>query len=121
MREIYKVSASQIVVSDMHPEGMFSDVPNYPVNFDSRSYNVTTENPNGDTEIALLSAQAEYSAEIVRLATAGNPNRVGWAVYIVRASDGKMVALKSWGGFPDMTPVPEQEEPEPILEPEPGE
>lgn len=112
MRNIFIVNAKQIVVSDAHPEGTLSDVSNYPMLFDSRSFNATTENPNGDAEIALLSAQAEYSAEIVRLATAGNPNRVGWAVSIVRASDGKMVALKSWGGFPDMTPVPE---------PEPGE
>ena len=117
MREIYKVVASQIVVSETHPEGVFSDVPNYPVNFDSRSYNATVENPNGDTEIALLSAQAEYSAEIVRLATAGSPNRVGWTVTVARASDGKQLYLKSWGGFPDMTPVPTPEpEPEPELE-----
>lgn len=104
MREIYKVNATQIVISDAHPEGMLSDVSNYPMLFDSRSFNATTENPNGDTEIALLSAQAEYSAEIVRLATAGNPSRVGWTVSVVRASDGKQLYLKSIGGFPDMTP-----------------
>lgn len=107
MREIYKVNATQIVISDAHPEGTLTDVPNYPMLFDSRTFNATTENPNGDQEIALLSAQAEYSAEIVRLATAGNPNRVGWAVSVVRTSDGKLIALRSWGGFPDMTPQPE--------------
>lgn len=111
MRNIFIVNAKQIVVSDAHPEGTLSDVSNYPMLFDSRSFNVTTENPNGDAEIALLSAQSEYSAEIVRLATAGNPNRIGWAVSIIRASDGKMVALKSFGGFPDMTPHPEPDEP----------
>ena len=81
--------------------------------FDSRSYKATEQNPNGDEDIALLAAQAEYSAEIVRLATAENANRVAWAVSIVRASDGKQLYLKSEGAFPDMTPVPDEPEEEP--------
>lgn len=117
MRNIFTVIATQVVVSENNPQGVLSNVTNYPMPFDSRSYKATVENPNGDEEIALLAAQAEYSAEIVRLATADNPNRVAWTVSIVRASDGKQIYLKSFGAFPDMTPP----QPEPEPEPEQGE
>jgi len=112
MRNIFTVNATQVVVSESNPQGVLSNVTNYPMPFDSRTYKATTENPNGDEEIALLAAQAEYSAEIVRLATADSPFRVAWTVSIVRASDGKQLFLRSWGAFPDMTPAP-QPEPEP--------
>ena len=62
MRNIYIVNALQIVVSEQNPQGVLSTVPNYPKNFDSRSYKATEENPNGDEEIALMAAQAEFSA-----------------------------------------------------------
>ena len=95
---------------------MLSNVTNYPMPFDSRNYKATEQNPNGDEEIALLAAQAEYGAEIVRLATADNPNRVAWTVSVIRASDGKQLYLKSWGAFPDIVPTPEPEEPETPVE-----
>lgn len=107
-RNIFIVNATQVVISEQNPQGVLSNVTNYPMPFDSRSYKATEENPNGDESIALLAAQAEYSAEIVRLATAENPNRVAWTVSIVRASDGKQISLKSFGAFPDMTPASEE-------------
>ena len=107
-REIYKVFASQVVISTQNPQGVLSDIQGYPVSFDSRSYKATTDNPNGDGDIALMAAQANYSSEIVTLATADNSSRVSWAVYIIRCSDGKEVARKSFGAFPDMTPAPTQ-------------
>lgn len=114
MRNIYIVNATQVVVSENNPQGVLSNIPNYPMSFDSRNYKATEQNPNGDEEIALLAAQAEYSAEIVRLATADSPSRVAWNVSITRASDGKQIHLKSWGAFPFITPTPEPEpEPEP--------
>lgn len=115
MRNIFTVFATQVVISAQNPQGVLSNVTNYPMPFDSRSYKATEENPNGDESIALLAAQAEYSAEIVRLATADNANRVAWTVSIVRGSDGKQLYLKSYGDFPDMTP-PEPEEEEPVEE-----
>ena len=118
-RDIFTVYARQVVVSENNPQGVISDITNYPMPFDSRSYNATEQNPNGDEEIALLAAQAEYSAEIVRLATANNPNRVLWTVSIVRESDGRQIAAKWKGAFPDMTPSnPPASEPEgePTLE-----
>ena len=115
MRNIFTVYATQVVVSEQNPQGVLSNVTNYPMPFDSRSYKATESNPNGDEDIALMAAQAEYSAEIVRLATAENANRVAWAVSIIRASDGKQLYLKSSGAFPDMTPVPDaEEEPEEV-------
>ena len=116
MRNIFIVNATQVVVSENNPQGVMSNVTNYPMPFDSRSYKATEANPNGDEEIALLAAQAEYFAESLRLATADNPNRVAWSVSIVRASDGKQIALKSFGAFPDMTPVPEPTPEEPVEE-----
>ena len=113
MRQIYKVYATQVVTSESNPQGVLSDITGYPKPFDSRNYKATEQNPNGDEEIALLAAQADYSAEIAALATADSPNRVAWTVSIIRAGDGKQIALKSWGAFPDMTPPEPEPEPEP--------
>lgn len=113
-REIYKVFATQIVTSASNPQGVLSDIQGYPKPFDSRSYKATAENPNGEPEIALLAAQAEFKAEALALTMADAPTRVGWVVSIIRTSDGKEIDRKPWGGYPDMTPPePEQnEEPE---------
>ena len=109
MRNIFTVEAKQIVISEQNPQGVLSNVSGYPVQFDSRSYKATQDNPNGDESIALLAARANYSNQIVTLATADNANRVGWTVSIIRASDGKQIDLYSFGSFPDMTPAPEPE------------
>lgn len=113
-REIYKVFATQIVVSESNPQGVLSDISNFPKSFDSRNYKATQENPNGDRDIALLAAQAEFKNEALTLSTADSPNRVGWCVYIIRTSDGERIDRAAWGGYPDMAPAPEPEpEPEP--------
>ena len=109
-RNIYKVFATQIVVSESNPQGVLSDIQGYPKPFDSRNYKATAENPNGDRDIALLAAQADFKNEALTLSTADSPNRVGWCVYIIRTSDGERIDRKAFGGFPDMTPEPEQEE-----------
>lgn len=119
-RNIFIVDAKQVVISESNPQGVLSSIPNFPISFDSRSYKATAENPNGDESIALLAARANYSAEIVTLATAENANRVAWTVSVVRASDGKQIDLYSYGAFPDMTPAPEPEPEEEPIEPENG-
>lgn len=111
-REIYKVYATQIVISESNPQGVLSDIQGYPKPFDSRNYKATTENPNGDRDIALLAAQADFKNEALALSTADSPNRVGWCVYIIRTSDGERIDRKAFGGFPDMTPEPPAPEPE---------
>ena len=110
-RTIFTVNATQVVVSQAHPEGIMSVIEGYPLDIDSRSYNATEENPNGDESIALIVAQAEYSDRVKKLATANTPSRVMWTVTITRA-DGQQIAKKVSGAFPDMTPAPEPEQTE---------
>lgn len=106
MRNIYIVNATQVVVSASHPEGVYSNVTGFPKTFDSRSYNATAENPDGDPERAYEVAEAEFHdqwAELLRSTT-----RAMWAVTFGRA-DGRQIAQASKGAFPDMTPQPEPE------------
>ena len=103
LRNIYTVSATQVITSDSHPEGLLSNVPNFPVVVDSRTYPAPDGNPNGNTDTALIVAQAEYADEVKALTVASNPNRVMWCVTITDAK-GVQIARKSWGAMPDMTP-----------------
>jgi hypothetical protein len=112
MRNIYIVNATQVVTSQAHPEGAYSVVSGYPKTFDSRSYAAPDGNPNGNSDTALIVAQAEFADEVKDLATANNPNRVMWAVTLEQAN-GVQIMRKAVGAFPDMTP-----EPEPSPEPE---
>ena len=114
LRQIYTTAAVQIVTSESHPEGVYSTVNGYPIRRDSRDYEATTENPNGNEELALIVAQADYADAVKNLSVAHN--RAGWAVTLERW-DGVQIARKSFGVFPDMTPP----EPEPEPEPEPVE
>lgn len=110
MRNIYITSAMQIVTSESNPQGVYSNVSGYPIKRDSRDYEATAENPNGNEELALIVAQADYADAVKNLSIAHN--RAGWAVTLERW-DGVQIARKAWGVFPDMTPAPEPE-PEPI-------
>ena len=111
LRNIYTTIATQVVVSDSHPEGVLSDISGYPITRDSRSYNATEANPNGDTDIALIVAQADYADAVKALATANNPNRTMWTVTLKQAN-GVQLARKTWGAMPDMTPPAPEPEPE---------
>ena len=111
IRNIYTIDAKQVVVSESHPEGVLSAVPNYPVTVDSRSYNATEQNPNGDTDTALIVAQAEFADEVKALTIANNPNRVMWTVTLTQVN-GVQIARKTWGAMPDMTPLQPEPEPE---------
>jgi len=106
MRQIYICDANQVVVSDSHPEGIFSTVPDYPKRFDSRSYNATETNPNGDEVRALEVAQAEFYSRVSAFLSANN--RAMWTVTLTRA-DGRQIMRESRGAMPDMTPAPEPE------------
>ena len=110
LRNIYIVNATQVVVSESNPQGAYSTVNGYPIKRDSRDYEATAENPNGNTDLALVVAQADYADAVKALSL--SHNRAMWAVTLERA-DGVQLARKSYGAFPDMTP------PEP--EPEPNE
>jgi len=111
MRQIYIVNATQVVVSDAHPEGLFSVVSGYPKFFDSRNYDATEENPNGNSERALQVAKAEYFSRLSAMYV-GSASRV-MAVVTLERADGRQILRESIGAFPDITPAPEQEEVEP--------
>ena len=113
MRNIFIVNAMQVVVSESHPEGTYTTVNGYPIKRDSRDYEATTESPNGNEELALIVAQADYADAVKALSVAHN--RAGWAVTLERW-DGVQIARKAWGAFPDMTPIPPEPEPEPAQE-----
>ena len=114
LRQIYIINATQVVASESNPQGVYSNVAGYPVTRDSRDYEATAENPNGNPELALTVAQADYAEAVKQLSLAHN--RAAWAVTLSRA-DGVQIARKSYGAFPDMTPAP-QPEPEEPEEPE---
>lgn len=115
MRNIFIVNATQVVISDSHPEGAYSVLPDYPKRFDSRNYNATEQNPNGDESRALDVAKAEFYSRVSAFLSAGN--RAMWTVTLTRA-DGRQIMRESVGAFPNVTPQPE---PEPEVEtPEPA-
>lgn len=103
MRNIFIVNATQVVVSESHPEGVYSTVPDYPKLFDSRNYNATEANPNGDEARALDVAKAEFYSRVSAFLAANN--RAMWTVTLTRA-DGRQIMRDGAGAFPDMTPAP---------------
>lgn len=111
-RNIFIVNATQVVTSEAHPEGLFSVVSGYPKTFDSRNYNATEENPNGDEEKALRMAKSEYLSRLS--ANYASDTRAMSTVTLMMAN-GRTVMAESIGAFPDMTPTPE---PEVVEEPE---
>lgn len=115
MRQIYIVTAAQVVTSDTHPEGVYSVLNGYPIRRDSRDYERTEANPNGNEELALIVAKSDFANVVKQLSLAHN--RAMWTATLTRA-DGRQIMRESRGAFPDMTPAPE---PEPEPEPEPVE
>lgn len=111
MRQIFEIAAYQVVTSESHPEGVYSVVNGYPIRRDSRDYERTEANPNGDEARALEVAQAEFYSRVSAFLSAAN--RAMWTVTLTRA-DGRQIMRESRGAFPDMTPP----EPEPEEAPE---
>lgn len=111
MRNIYIVNATQVVVSESHPEGLFSVISGYPKNFDSRSYPAADGNPNGDSDKALSAAKAEYFSRL-SANYAGSASRV-MATVTLETAQGRTIMQECIGAFPDMTP-----QSEPVEEPE---
>lgn len=110
MRQIFITNAMQIVTSEANPQGVYSNVTGYPIRRDSRDYEATEQNPNGNADLALIVAQADYADTVKNLSIAHN--RAGWAVTLERW-DGVQIARKTFGAFPDMTPPAPEPEPEP--------
>lgn len=115
MRQIYIVTATQVVTSESHPEGLYSVVSGYPKTFDSRAYPASDGNPNGDEEKALNMAKSAYLAQLSTNYANANPTRVMMVVTLERA-DGRQIMRECIGAFPDLTPQPEPTEPEEVSE-----
>ena len=107
MRQIYIVNATQVVTSEAHPEGAYSIMQGYPKTYDSRNYNATEQNPDGDSDAALRAAKAEYFARL-SANYAGSATRV-MATVTLETAQGRTIMSESIGAFPDMTPQPEPE------------
>lgn len=107
MRNIFVVTATQVVTSDSHPEGLFSVVSSYPKTYDSRNFPAQDGNPNGDSEAALRAAKAEYFSRL-SANYSGSASRV-MATVTLEMADGRTILRESIGQFPDMTPAPEQD------------
>lgn len=110
MRQIFIVNATQVVISESHPEGIYSVMSGYPKIYDSRNYNATEANPDGDSDTALRAAKSEYYSRL-------SANYVGSATRVMstvtlETAQGRTVIAESIGTFPTM-PAPEPE-----LEPE---
>lgn len=112
MRNIFIVNATQVVTSEFHPEGLYSAMSGYPKIYDSRNYDATAENPNGNEEKALNAAKSEYFSRLSAMYV-GSATRVMATVTLERA-DGRQIMRESLGTFPDMTPEPT--EPEEVTE-----
>ena len=110
MRNIYIVNATQVVTSDSHPEGLYSTMSGYPKTYDSRNYNATEQNPNGDSDAALRAAKSEYFSRL-SANYAGSAARV-MATVTLETAQGRTIMSECLGAMPDMTPAPEPE-PEP--------
>lgn len=105
MRNIYIVNATHVVTSEAHPEGVFSTVSGYPKTFDSRNYNASAENPDGDSDKAFRVAKSDYCAQMS--AFLASDTRAMWTVTLTRA-DGRQMAAECFGAFPETAPEPEE-------------
>ena len=105
MRNLYIVNATQVVVSAAHPEGLYSTVTGFPQTFDSRNYNATEQNPDGDVEKALRMAKSTFHDQQSKFEA--SDNRAMWTVTLTRA-DGAQFMKDSQGNFPVVVPEPEE-------------
>ena len=109
-RNIFIVNATQVVVSEANPQGIFSVISGYPKTYDSMSF-------NDDAEAALRAAKSEYYSRL-SANYAGSTTRVMATVTLSQAN-GQLVMRDSTGAFPVVAPAPVEPEPEePVEEPE---
>lgn len=103
-RNIAIVSASQVITSDSHPEGLYSIVSGFPKVFDS--------GVDGDIEANMKAAKAAYFDQLSKNYANTNPSRVMTTVTLEMAN-GEQILAESIGGFPEIVPPEPEPEPEP--------
>ena len=109
-RNILIVNATQVVVSENHPEGLFSVISGFPKNFDSVNY-------GDDIALAMRQAKAAYFDQLSKNYANTNEARAMTTVTLT-AADGMPIMHECVGKFPVVNPEPE--EPEEPAEPEPN-
>lgn len=93
-RIILTVNAKQVVTSQANPYGLISVVDGYPKDFDSE------RSPyNGDTELCIRAAKAEYYDRLSKNYADTNENRVLKSVTLETA-EGRMMLSESIGTLP---------------------
>ena len=100
-RNIFTVNATQVVVSENNPQGLFSVISGFPKNYDSENY-------NDDAEAALRAAKSEYYSRL-SANYAGSTTRVMATVTLSQAN-GQLIMRDSVGAFPVVAPTPEPED-----------
>lgn len=91
MRNIYIITATQLVTSENHPEGLWSVKSGYPKAYDTRNYE--TE------EKAFAAAESEYRACESAMLIDSNPNRAMQAITMEYAN-GRQIFHRGVGAFP---------------------
>lgn len=99
-RNIIIVNATQVVISENHPEGIFSVTSGFPKVFDSGE--------NGDIEATMKLAKSAYFAQLSTNYANTNPTRVMTTVTLEMAN-GQQILRESIGGFPVIEPEQEEE------------
>lgn len=101
-RNIIIVNATQIVISESNPYGIFSTMTGFPKVFDSGT--------SGDIERNMNNAKAAYFDQLSKNYANMNPNRVMTTVTLESAT-GQQILQQSIGAIPDVIqPEPESEE-----------
>lgn len=90
MRNIIIVNATQLVVSESHPEGLFSVMTGFPKTFDSLNY-------DGNVEQTMKAAKVAYYDQLSK--NYGYTNRAMTTVTLEMAN-GQQILKESVGAFP---------------------
>ena len=93
-RNIFIVNATQVVTSEQNPNGLLSVVSGYPKTFDS-----SLAPYNGDIELTMKKAKAEYFDRLSKNYDDTNANRVLKTVTLETAI-GEQILGESIGGYP---------------------
>ena len=97
-RTIFIVNATQLVVSDTHPEGLFSVMTGFPKTFDSLNY-------DGNVEQTMMAAKAAYYDQLSK--NYSYTNRAMTTVTLEMAN-GQQILKESVGAFPEVVSEPEE-------------
>lgn len=103
-RNIIIVTATQVVTSEAHPEGLFSVMTGFPKTYDSVNY-------NDDIEATMKAAKVAYYDQLSK--NYGYTNRAMTTVTLETAS-GQQILRESIGAFPDLNPEPVPVPDEPV-------